>query len=318
MVRALVVIALTLIACKSGDKKAPPVESKPAAGSSGSAAPAAPATPSSPLAQVQAMAPSGSTVKPVADLKVSGVELFAITPATPGDEDFHDGRLIGVADGKTLEGRELIQAAGAAKADPTTLARLALWAYQEDGQLLDKAGNAEQAKAHVTGPQLKGNVLKLWVWLDDPPTQLERGTVDLSTGVLTLGPLPAKPDEMISTAIRVLTGENQRRYPKAIEMLVQTCAEPRAKQSLLAVMTSNPRDKTRAQVIEQIHKCGPTIVDKLVFAMEHDRSAMVRAKAATALGRLGDGRARPSLAKAMRGDDQNLADAARAALAKIQ
>jgi HEAT repeat protein len=51
--------------------------------------------------------------------------------------------------------------------------------------------------------------------------------------------------------------------------------------------------------------------------MQHDRSAMVRSEAASALGRTGDPRARPALAKAARSDDANLAWAAKNALAKL-
>jgi HEAT repeat protein len=51
--------------------------------------------------------------------------------------------------------------------------------------------------------------------------------------------------------------------------------------------------------------------------MEHDRSGVVRTRAASALGKLGDARARPALAKAARGEDADLAWTAGNALKKI-
>ena len=51
--------------------------------------------------------------------------------------------------------------------------------------------------------------------------------------------------------------------------------------------------------------------------MQHDRSPLVRRQAAMALGRIGDARARPALAKAARGDDGDLAWTASNALKKI-
>jgi HEAT repeat protein len=52
--------------------------------------------------------------------------------------------------------------------------------------------------------------------------------------------------------------------------------------------------------------------------MEKDKSAMVRTRAASALGRLGDGRARPALAKAARSEDANLVWAAKNSLGKLK
>src|SRR4051812_26906458 len=144
MLRVTAVLAslIAVAACKSDDKK-PATEHKAgsavasgsAAGSAGSAS-AAPvaAKPASTLEQVQAWAPKGTKVKP-ADLKVPGVELFAVMPDPPTEEDYEAGALAGVVGGpggKIVEGRELIKAVGDAKADANTIARVALWAYQED------------------------------------------------------------------------------------------------------------------------------------------------------------------------------------------
>lgn len=315
MLRRIAVVVLALAACKSEGKKP-----EPAAGSSAPAAidaAVAAAKPASSLELVQAAVPKGSKIAP-ADVKVDGIELFAATSATPSDEDYEPGRLFGVAGGKLLEGRELIKAVGETKADAKTIARIALWAYQEDGELLDKASGAEQVKAHVAAPARKGSVVKLWVFLADQPPLLERGTVDLSTGALELGPLPVKPDAMISSAIVTMQHDNVRRYPRALDLLASTCAEPRARQALFALLSSHARERTRIAVTEVLHKCGAAAVDPLVFSMEHDKAEIVRVAAATALGRVGDGRARPALAKAARGEDANLVYAAKSALDKIK
>jgi hypothetical protein len=311
--RSLVVV-LALAACKSEGKRA-----EPAAGSAPVAidAAVAAAKPASAIELVQAAVPKGSKVAP-ADLKVDGIELFAATSATPSDEDYERGRLFGVAGGKLLEGRDLIKAVGETKADAKTIARIALWAYQEDGELLDKATGPEQTQAHVAAPARKGSVIKLWVFLADQPPVLERGTIDLTTGALDLGPLPAKPDVLISSAIRTMQHDNVRRYPRALDLLASTCAEPRSRQALFALLSSHAREQTRIAVTEVIHKCGPAAVDPLVFSMEHDKAEIVRVAAATALGRVGDGRARPALARAARGEDANLVYAAKSALDKIK
>lgn len=322
MLRLTAMISVSLLAaCESSPSKPKPevsVGSAPAGSGIQAAAPVA--KPASALAQIEAWAPKGSKVL-AADLKVTGVELFAVTVDKPTDEDFPAGALVGVvggAGGKIVEGRELISAAAQGKADATTLARVAMWNAGDDGDLLTAAGNAEQRKAKVGPPAIKGTTLTFWVWTTDEPRILERGSADLSTGGVELGPLPVKPDIMISNAIKTLLGPSVRRHVAAIEVLAALCTNPRARQSLLAALSSHPRDRTRAAVIDAVHKCGAAAVDPLIYAMENDKSAMVRTRAASALGRVGEGRARPALAKAARSEDANLVWAAKNALGKLK
>jgi HEAT repeats len=323
MLRLIGMISVSLLAagCETKPSKKTEVTVGSASAGSGSQAAAAPvAKPASTLAQIEAWAPKGSKVAP-ADLKATGVELFAVTVEKPTDEDFPAGGLVGVvegAGGKVVEGRELVSAVAQGKADATTLARVAMWNAQDDGDLLTAAATPEQRKAKVGAPTIKGGALTFWVWTTDDPRILERGSVDLTTGGVELGPLPVKPDVMISNAIKTLLGSSVRRHVGAIQVLAALCTNPRARQSLLAALSSHPRDRTRAAVTDEIHKCGAAAVDPLIYSMENDKAAMVRTRAAGALGRVGDGRARPALAKAARSEDANLVWAAKNALGKLK
>jgi len=96
------------------------------------------------------------------------------------------------------------------------------------------------------------------------------------------------------------------------------CDQPRARQALLSALGNHPRIKTRAAIADELHRCGAAAVDGLITAMQGDRSALVRRQAATALGRIGDARARAALGKATRSEDDNLAWAAKNALGKLK
>jgi hypothetical protein len=324
---------------------------------SGSAAPAAAAAPAprpaSVLDQVQQWAPQGTKVAAApADLAVPGVELFVVSDASPpADERVGMGKLVGVAGGvggAILDGRDLVKAAvaalapgardGAAKpaakparakrgraapVDPgaaaaaKTLARVALWVAQDDGELLDHATSREQKKARVTAPALGKDSLAFWVWTTDQPAMLERGVLTLATGALELELVTASPAVAISNAMTTLGSDRVSRHVVAIRTLADACSDTRARQALMSALVSHPRLKTRIAIAEEARRCGPAAVDGLITAMEQDRAAVVRSEAARALGRIGDSRARPALAKAVRGQDANLAYAAGNALKKL-
>ena len=279
-----------------------------------------PARPASPLEQVQRSAPPGVKVER-ARLTVPGVELFLLTAAKPLDDDDGAGKLVGVVGGlggKVVEGSELVRAAIDGKPDHKTLARLALWAAQRDGDILDAPGTPEQRKARVVGPKVRASTLTFWVWTSDVPRALEKARLDLTTGALELVALPMSHDKAIDNAIATLFGVSVARHPEAIKLLAAACAEPTPQQALLSALASHPRARTRAAVADEVHRCGAAAVEPLVSAMAHDRSALVRSQAATALGQLGDKRARPALAKAARSEDPNLAWAASNALKKLE
>lgn len=291
------------------------------AGGSGSASQAAAAPkPASTIEQVQRGAPADARVAP-AGVAVSGIDLFLVSDGKPAPED--EGlppRVVGVAGGAggaLLEGRDLVRAVIEAKADRKVIAQVALWVAQDDGAILDKAKTPEQRKARVGPPAVTGGTLGFWVLTTDPKPQVEHGQLDLSNGLLELQPLPLPPKLAIDRAMITLGSDAVSRHAAAIRTLAATCADTRARQALLGALASHPRIKARAAVADEAHRCGPAAVDALVNAMERDRSALVRRQAAAALGRIGDPRARPALAKAVRGEDANLAWTAGNALKKI-
>jgi len=304
-----------------------PASSPFGSGSGPAVARAAPAD-AAPLAKsasalelVQHHAASGSKVV-ASELAVPGVELFVVGDAKPAaDGEYSGGSLVGVvggAGGSVVEDRELLKAVIAGKPDPMLLARIALQVAQRDseGTILAAATTRDQRKAKVGPPAIRGDELMFWLQATESPPVLERGTVDLSSGSFELEPqLPHA--QALAVAINTLGGGGLSRYPSAIKLLVASCAEPRAKQALIVALQNHPRDRSRAAIAAAIPRCGAVAVDPLINVMQHDRSAMVRTEAAGALGRTGDVRARPALAKATRSDDANLAWAAKNALGKL-
>jgi hypothetical protein len=320
-------ISMSLLACSSqptqGTGSAAGSGSATGSAGSGSQVAAAP-KPASTLEQVQRWAPADSKIAP-AGLAVPGIELFLVSDAKPSPED--EGlppRVVGVsggAGGALLEGRDLVRAAiersEMGGGDRKAIAQVALWVAQDDGAILDKAKTPEQRKAKVGPPAVTGHTLGFWVLTTDAPPQVEHGQLDLSNGLLDLQPLPLPPKVAIDRAMITLGSVAVSRHAAAVRTLAAVCADSRARQALLGALASHPRIKARAAIADEAHRCGPAAVDALVNAMERDRSALVRRQAASALGRIGDARARPALAKAARGEDANLAWTAGNALKKI-
>jgi hypothetical protein len=284
------------------------------------AAPPPPVKPATVLAQIEQWAPSATRVEP-AGLSVPGVELFALTDRKPvADDEIAPFKVVGVAGGvggKILEGRDLVRAAIDSKADRKTIAQVALWVAEDDGEILQAAKTREQRKAKVGPPAVAKNALNFWVLTTDVPRQIERAKLDLTTGELELATLPVRRDVAVSNAIRTLGSASISRHVHAIKALADACTDPRARQGLLGALSGHPRAKTRAAIADEASRCGGPAVDALINAMERDRSGLVRTRAASALGKLGDARARPALAKAARGEDADLAWTAGNALKKI-
>ena len=332
MPRPTVLVALasaTLLAGAACSSK--PDKSGESSGS-GSAAPAAPARaaakappppppkPATTLAQIQKWAPATTHVEP-STLTVPGVDLFTLTDSRPSADDevapFKVAGVSGGAGGKIVEGRDLVRAAIDAKADKRAIAQVALWVAEDDGEILQAAKTREQHKAKVTPPTVTKNTLSFWVLTTDVPPQLEHGKLDLTTGDLELKTQPVRRDLAISNALRTLTSPSISRHVHAIKALADNCTDARARQSLLGSLSNHPRAITRAAIADEAPRCGAPAVDALIYAMERDRSGLVRTRAASALGKLGDARARPALAKAARGEDADLAWTAGNALKKI-
>jgi hypothetical protein len=281
----------------------------------------APPKPTSVLAQVQQWAPAATRVES-AGITVPGVELFTLTDGKPvADDEIAPFKLVGVSGGvggKILEGRDLVRAAIEGKPDRKTLAQVALWVAEDDGEILGAPKTREQRKAKVAPPAIARNTLTFWVLTTDVPRQIEHGKLDLDTGELELTLQPVKRDVAISNALRTLGSPSISRHIHAIRALAAACSDPRARQGLLGPLSSHPRAKTRAAIADEAPRCGAPAVDALINAMEHDRSGLVRTRAASALGKLGDSRARPALAKAARGEDADLAWTAGNALKKLR
>jgi hypothetical protein len=277
--------------------------------------------PTSVLEQVQRSAPAGTRAT-AADVMVKGVDLFVLSDGKPVPEDGRAGvMLVGVVGGlggKILEGRELMKAVIAGKPDVKTLARIALRVAQSDAELLDAPGDPEQRRAKVRPPAFAHNELGFWVLTTEVPRLIERGKLDLTTGALELTELPVSHAKAIENAIASLMGVSVSMHAKAARTLAEACADPRAKAALLSALGTHPRPESRAEVADAVHKCGAEAVAPLIDTMEHDKSAMVRSRAASALGRVGDKRARPALAKAAKSEDANLVWAANNALKKLQ
>lgn len=283
------------------------------------AAPARP-KPTTTIELVRQGAPPDTKVAP-AELTVPGVELFALSDARPApDDESMPPKLVGVVggvDGKVLDGRDLVAAVIEARPDRMTLARVALAVARDDGEVLEAPKSGEHKKARVGPPAVAHDLLAFWVWTTDVPRTLERGKLDLKTGALEIAPLPASHEVAINNAITTLGSVSVSRHAVAIRALAAWCGEPRPRQALISALGNHPRARTRAAVADEAHRCGAALVDPLISAMQHDRAALVRREAATALGRIGDARARPALAKAARGDDGDLAWTASNALKKI-
>jgi hypothetical protein len=298
---------------------ATPVEKAPAAVAPATPDTAPAAAAGSALEQVQKAAP-GMKASP-AELKVTGIELFVVSDAKPAPDGTRIAdKIVGVvggAGGKIVEGNELVRAVLAARPDPTTLARVALQVAQYDAEILEAPTTAEQRKAKVRPPRFVGKALVFWVSTLGVPRRVEQGKLDRTTGAFDIAVPPALRAGAITSALVALVDPNIAIDQSAIRMLAGACADPRVKNALLTSLAGHPHLETRAALADVLHHCGPDAIQPLSTAMQQDR-ALVRSRAATGLGRIGDGRARPALGKATKSDDANLAWAAKNALGKLK
>lgn len=280
--------------------------------------------PKTTLEQVQRWAPAGARVSPT-ELKVTGVELFAVRDDRPVPADaYSGGTLVGVVGGlggKIVERDELVRAVIAAKPDARTLARVALWVARREGEILEAPRTDEQRKAKVGPPAIAGGALVFWVWTAGVGRMLQHARLDLATGALELGAAPAGPgaaDDAIAQAIAMLASPGATMHGAALKTLAGACTNPKARQALLDALAHHGRDETRRLAALESRACGAAAVDPLIHALEHDRSADVQAQAVATLGDIGDPRARPALEKAARSEDYGLAIVAKDALKKLK
>ncbi len=280
--------------------------------------------PRSTLEQVKRWAPAGHNVGAV-EITIPGVDVFMVTPpdgpAPPADgvRPYAIVAVAGGPGGKIHERDEVMRAAIAATRDAAALARLALLVSRKQGELLLGATTDEQRKAKVTAPAIAGNAVEFWVWTTGVGRMLERGRLDLATGAVAYGPPPVGQDDAVANAIAALAGTSVSMHAMALKTLGGACAsDPKARQALLDTLAGHTRDDTRAAAADAAPACGAAGVDALIKAMEQDRSNTVRWKAATALGAIGDAKARPALEKAAKSDSPELQYAAKQALGKLK
>jgi hypothetical protein len=318
---ALAATALAAAACST--PQAQNTGGPPGPADNGSQAMSRPTAPSASttLEQVQHWAPHGTRVGP-AQLPVTGVDLFVLRDDKPVPPDgYSSGTLVGVVGGvggAIVEGRELVRAVIDAKADARTLARVALWVARREGEILDAPQNDEQRKARVAPPAVAGGAVVFWVWTTGVGRMLQLGKLDLATAALELGSPPVAQDDRIAAAIAALGGTNPGMQSTAIQTLGAACADASAKQALLGALASHPSEDVRRQVALALKGCGPSAVDALVHAIDHDAGKFVRTQAVRTLGEIGDPRARPALEKAAKSDDYGLAMLAKDALTKLK
>lgn len=181
MPRAIGILFATLLAATCGQRSMQ-------AGGVSSGAPAnesqAAAAPETRLQQVQRWAGDDASVTE-AGVAVTGLELFVVRGNRPVPPDgYSGGTLVGVAGGKIVEGRGLVQAAIAAKPPARTLAQIVLWAAKRQAEFLDTPQNDLERRARVAPPAIVGSTLVFWVWTRGKHRLLEVGTLDLSSGGL--------------------------------------------------------------------------------------------------------------------------------------
>jgi HEAT repeats len=259
------------------------------------------------------------------DLKARGIELFVLSDITPATEGPRSrDKLVGVvggAGGKVIEGNELMRAVLAAKPDLKTAVRVALQVAQNDGEVLETPATPEQRKVQVRAPRVVGKSIVFWVWTLGVPRLIEQGKLDRTTGALDLAVPPVLRGAAITAATTALADPNVAIDASAIKMLALACTDPKVPQvkaALVSALGNQPRTEIRALVASALYHCGTDVIQPLINAMEQDKARQVRSHAATSLGRIGDGRARPALGKAAKSEDANLAWAARSALGKLK
>jgi hypothetical protein len=191
---------ITLLAACGGD-------GPPKAGSanapntqSGSAMPAPQNSPATTIEQVRRWAPKGARVVDVGargegDLELGpGVDVFMVTPPNQGPP-VADGRaqfsVVAIAGGlgnPILEDKSAILAAVAKTTqDAQKLARVGLLVNGRDDTPLQGAANEMQRKAGVKAPAVVENAIQFWIFSGSPGRNLYQCSLDLSTGVLTVG-----------------------------------------------------------------------------------------------------------------------------------
>ncbi|HEY6036719.1 MAG TPA: HEAT repeat domain-containing protein, partial [Kofleriaceae bacterium] len=187
--------------------------------------------------------------------------------------------------------------------DPQKLARLGLLLDGRDDAPLTSATTDEQRKAGVKPPALVNNAIEFWIWSGTPSRNLYHSKLDLATGSLTVGAGGASgasaASSVVSDATSALSSGNPAAYQQAFDALALACStNPAAKKLLFDTLANHAKEDARAAAAYSAPKCGHDALKPLIASLEHDKSRIVRGKAAFALAELGDKSAIPALEKA--------------------
>ncbi|HSN29317.1 MAG TPA: HEAT repeat domain-containing protein [Kofleriaceae bacterium] len=333
-------LVLLLGACAGdgGPPKAAPVNppiTQPVSPSPGSAMtqPPAPQTPPTTTAeQVKRWAPAGSSVVDVrargeADLDLApGVDVFMVTPQggppIPDREtSFSVVAVVGGVGSPILEDKAAILAAVAKTTkDPQKLARVGLLLNGRDDSPLASPENDQQKKAGVKAPAIAGNAIDFWTFSGAPSRNLYHYSLDLSTAALTtstsVGGATAGSSGVIASAKSAIDSGNPAAFQQALDAVAAACASDHAaKKFLFDTLASHAREDVRAAAAYSAPKCGHDALGPLITSLEHDKSRIVRGKAAFAIAEIGDKKAIPALEKATTTD---IAGAANIALDQLK
>ena len=281
-----------------------------------------PSAPKTTLEQVQ-QAYRGARVSR-AEINVPGVELFQVMRdrVVPQDAD-NLPTIVAITSGvgsPMLSGRDAMRAVINGTKDPMVLAQAAMAIERRGGELLTAPKNDEQTKQNVGPPVLDGNTVTFWIWTSGVGRMLEHAKVDLTTGAFDYiaGPAPTQ-DEKIAKAIEWMRSTSRSYHSHALEVLGPACGtDAKARAALLDAIAHQKDETARAGAVDASSGCGAEAIDTLVQAMEKDAAPTVRWKAATALGKIGDAKAKPALEKATKAGDDTVKRAATEALGKLK
>ena len=317
MLRVANTLLLALLACSAhsgpsngepDDDKAPPMT------------PTQSSMPKTTLEQVERAYPHSEIGR--FQIAVPGVELFTLSSDRPVPQDAESlPPIVAIAGGvgsPILEGLEVTRAAIKATKDPETLARIAMAVERQGGELLAAPKNDEQKRANVGPPTIDGNTLTFWIWTSGVGRMLRFARVDLSSGAFAFAAPPGARNDRIPRAIEGLASTSVSLHDLAIETLSAACAtDDKARTALLDAAAHHKREGTRASAVDASPACGTAAIETLIQVLEHDASSSVRWKAAKALGKIGDSKAKPALEKAAKSSDADVSAEARDALEKL-
>ena len=255
-----------------------------------------------------------------AGVDVPGVELFMVVdPSAPippdGVQQYSIVAVTGGVNGQLLEREDAMRAVIKVTQDATTLAKVAMLVYRREGELLQAPKDDHQRKAGVVAPAPVSGAVEFWIHTAGVSRMLLRGRLDLAKATLEVGAPPVSKSDAIANAITALGGTSRSMHRSALKTLADSCSDPAASKALLDALAGHSSEDVRGAAADAAPACGTSAVDALIHSLEHDTSRIVRSKVITALGTIGDRKARPALEKLLTSD---LGTVVKAALDKLK